>query len=61
MTSKEVTRYTRGASQRTRAEVALARISAEHSADKSVPLFEASAQSGTNMLTNDLKRNTKKS
>ncbi len=61
MTSKEVTRYTRGADQRTRAEGALARISAEHSADKSVPLFEASAQSGTNQPTNDLKRNTKKS
>ena len=61
MTSKEVTRYTRAASQRTRAEGALARITGEHTADKSVPLFEASAESGTNLPTNDLKLNTTKS
>ena len=61
MTSKEVTRYTRAASPRTRAEGALARITGEHSAEKSVPLFEASAESGTNPPTNDLELNTKKS
>ncbi|MCD1633250.1 tyrosine-type recombinase/integrase, partial [Martelella mediterranea] len=38
-TSKEVTRYARAASQKTRAESALKRISGEHSKDKSVPLF----------------------
>ena len=38
-TSKEETRYTRAASQKTRAESALKRISGEHSKDKNVPLF----------------------
>ena len=37
-TSKEVTRYTRAASQRTRAESALSRLSPEQTPDKSVPL-----------------------
>ncbi len=37
-TSKEVTRYTRAASQKTRAESALRRLSAEQTPDKSVPL-----------------------
>jgi len=59
MTSKEVTRYTRAASQRTRAEGALARLSGEHSADKSVPLLDLEAESGTKLPTKNLKRNTK--
>ncbi len=60
MTSKEVTRYTRAASQRTRAEGALARVTKEQTADKSVPLLDANAQSGTNDQTKTLKLNTKK-
>ena len=40
-TSKEVTRYTRAASQKTRAESALSRITQERKGDKSVPLSRA--------------------
>ena len=43
MTSKEVTRYTRAASQRTRAEGALARVTNEQTAAKSVSLLHAEA------------------
>jgi integrase len=46
-TSKEVTRYTRAASQRTRAESALRRITEEQNTDKSVPLPEVVATGGT--------------
>ncbi|WP_291733737.1 site-specific integrase [Leisingera sp. F5] len=46
-TSKEVTRYTRAASQKARAESALRRMSEEQTADKSVPLLGALASSGT--------------
>ena len=51
-TSKEVTRYTRAASQKTRAESALKRLSAEHNEDKSVPLSKVVATSGTNPSSN---------
>ncbi len=46
-TSKEVTRYTRAASQKTRAESALRRLSAEQTPDKSVPLLGGVVSSGT--------------
>jgi len=46
-TSKEVTRYTKGASQRTRAESALRKMAVEQKGDKSAPLFGAVAESGT--------------
>lgn len=46
-TSKEVTRYTRAASQKARAESALRRLSEEQNPDKSVPLSAAVATSGT--------------
>ncbi|NOQ41848.1 MAG: tyrosine-type recombinase/integrase, partial [Desulfuromusa sp.] len=46
-TSKEVTRYTRAASQRTRAESAFRRITEEQNRDKSVPLPDSSTASGT--------------
>lgn len=46
-TSKEVTRYTRAASQKTRAESALRRMSAEQTPDKSVPLLDGVVSSGT--------------
>jgi len=46
-TSKEVTRYTKGASQRTRAESALQKMTGEQKEDKSVPLLSAVSGSGT--------------
>ncbi|MGR3638738.1 tyrosine-type recombinase/integrase [Alterinioella nitratireducens] len=46
-TSKEVTRYTRAASQKTRAESALRRLSREQTPDKSVPLLAAVVPGGT--------------
>lgn len=46
-TSKEVTRYTRAASQKTRAESALRRLSAEQTPDKSVPLLGGVVSGGT--------------
>ena len=53
-TSKEVTRYTRAASQKTRAESALRRMSSEQTQDKSVPLSEVITPSGTKPATNSL-------
>ncbi|MEP1611902.1 MAG: tyrosine-type recombinase/integrase [Roseobacter sp.] len=46
-TSKEVTRYTRAASENTRAESALRRMSAKQTPDKSVPLLDGVVSSGT--------------
>lgn len=46
-TSKEVTRYTKGASQRTRAESALNKMIGEHSVDNGVPLFATESGGGT--------------
>ena len=46
-TSKEVTRYTRAASQKTRAESALRRLSPEQTLDKSVPLSAGVISGGT--------------
>lgn len=46
-TSKEVTRYTRAASQKTRAESALRRFTEEQNSDKSVPLSTAVVSGGT--------------
>ncbi|MDJ0630784.1 MAG: tyrosine-type recombinase/integrase [Rhodobacter sp.] len=46
-TSKEVTRYTRAASQKTRAESALRRLTGEQTPDKSVPLSAAVVPGGT--------------
>ena len=46
-TSKEVTRYTRAASQKTRAESALRRLSSERTTTKSVPLFLPPDTGGT--------------
>lgn len=46
-TSQQVTKYTRAASQKTRAESALRRMSGEHGANKSVPLSEVTVNSGT--------------
>lgn len=60
MTSKEVTRYTRAASQRMRAEGALARLSGEQNADESVPPVDGNAKSGTKRAANDLKSNHEK-
>ncbi|GGE18778.1 integrase [Primorskyibacter flagellatus] len=55
-TSKEVTRYTRAASQKTRAESALRRLTGEQTPDKSVPLSEAVAAGGTKSTPKQLKR-----
>ncbi|MGQ3486877.1 tyrosine-type recombinase/integrase [Roseovarius pacificus] len=46
-TSKEVTRYTKGASQRTRAERALGKMMQEQNGGKSVPLFASQESGGT--------------
>ncbi|EEX08362.1 phage integrase [Ruegeria lacuscaerulensis ITI-1157] len=46
-TSKEVTRYTRAASQKTRAESALRRLSREQTPNESVPLLAAVVPGGT--------------
>lgn len=54
-TSKEVTRYTRAANQRTRAERALRRITEEQNRDKSVPLSDSGTASGTKQTLNRLK------
>lgn len=59
MTSKEVTRYTRAARQRVRAESALSRLSSEPTQNESVPLLDGQGQSGTNGVAKNLKRNTK--
>lgn len=56
-TSKEVTRYTRAASQKTRAESALRRITEEQTGDKSVPLLESVATGGTKTPLRALKSN----
>lgn len=45
-TSKEVTRYTRAASQKTRAESALRRMSEGQNKNKSVPLFDSEPNGG---------------
>lgn len=54
-TSKEVTRYTRAASQKTRAESALRRITEEQNTDKSVPLLGSVATGGTKTNPKSLK------
>lgn len=46
-TSQQVTRYTRAASQKTRPESALRRMSGEHGGNKSVPLSESVVAGGT--------------
>lgn len=51
-TSQQVTKYTRAASQKARAESALRRMSAEHGGNKSVPLSESVVASGTKNATN---------
>lgn len=53
-TSKEVTRYTRSASQKTRAESALRRMSDGQIENKSVPLSKAVATSGTKATSKPL-------
>ena len=59
-TSKEVTRYTRAANQKTRAEAALKRMTGEQTYDKSVPLFGVVAAGGTKSPLNPLKYMEKK-
>ena len=54
-TSKEITRYTRAASQKKRAESALRRITEEQNRDKSVPLSSSSTASGTKQPLKQLK------
>ena len=54
-TSKEVTRYTRAASQKTRAESVLWRLAGEQTPDKSDPLSEAVAAGGTKSPDKQLK------
>lgn len=56
-TSKEVTRYTRAASQKTRAESALRRLSNGQIGNKSVSLSETVLDGGTKPTTKPLKRN----
>ncbi|MEP2681226.1 MAG: tyrosine-type recombinase/integrase [Sulfitobacter sp.] len=51
-TSKEVTRYTRAASQKTRAESAYRRLSGEQTPDKSVPLSARVVSGGTKTKPN---------
>ncbi|WP_235953389.1 hypothetical protein [Salipiger sp. PrR002] len=58
-TSKEVTRYTRAASQKTRAESALRRLSEEQTSDKSVPLSAVVGDGGTKSNSKPLKGNSK--
>ena len=58
-TSKEVTRYTRAASQKTRAESALRRMSVDQSENKSVPLSDPMSQGGTISAAISLKGNIK--
>ena len=58
-TSKEVTRYTRAASQKTRAESALRRMSGGQTENKSVPLSAPVVKGGTISVSNDLKGNKK--
>ncbi|MEO1678012.1 MAG: tyrosine-type recombinase/integrase [Pseudomonadota bacterium] len=53
-TSKEVTRYTKGASQRTRAEGALRKMTEGQNGDKSVPLLGGVAEGGTISPSNHL-------
>ncbi|MGJ5618496.1 tyrosine-type recombinase/integrase [Sulfitobacter sp. MF3-043] len=59
-TSKEVTRYTRAASQKTRAESALRRMSDDQNGNKSVPLSESMLPGGTISTPSTLKGNSKK-
>ena len=59
-TSKEVTRYTRAASQKTRAESALRRMSDGQNKNKSVPLSTPVAEGGTISDAKQLKGNNKK-
>ena len=54
-TSKEVTRYTRAASQKIRAESALHRMTIEQNRDKSVPLSEPNVAGGTISTSKSLK------
>ncbi|MGJ8594364.1 tyrosine-type recombinase/integrase [Sulfitobacter sp.] len=56
-TSKEVTRYTRAASQKTRAESALRRMSDGQNMNKSVPLLDPVVEGGTISNPNKLKGN----
>lgn len=58
-TSKEVTRYTRAASQKTRAESALRRMSEGQTENKSVPLSAPVVKGGTISVANALKENEK--
>ena len=46
-TSKEITRYTKAASQKTRAASALVKMTAERNGNRSVPLFAAMFGGGT--------------
>ena len=50
-TSKEVTRYTRVARQKVRAESALKRLTREQNQDKSAPFFAFSASGGTRFIS----------
>ncbi|MEP3441215.1 MAG: tyrosine-type recombinase/integrase [Sulfitobacter sp.] len=59
-TSKEVTRYTRAASQKTRAESALRRMSDSQNGNKSVPLSGPMVEGGTISDAKQLKGNSKK-
>jgi integrase len=54
-TSKEVTRYTKGASQRTRAESAFRKMAGDQNGDKSVPLFKGVPHGGTIVPSNHMK------
>lgn len=51
-TSQQVTKYTRAASQKTRAESALRRMSGERGENKSVPLLGSVLEGGTKAATN---------
>ncbi|MGV6850201.1 MAG: tyrosine-type recombinase/integrase [Marinibacterium sp.] len=59
-TSKEVTRYTRAASQKARAESALRKMSDGQNGIKSVPLSDSDLTGGTKLPPKALKNNDKK-
>lgn len=59
-TSKEVTRYTGAASQKTRVESAMRRMGEDQSRNKSVPLLQSMVASGTIFPAKALKGNDKK-
>lgn len=54
-TSKEVTRYTKSANQKKRADSAMKKVSAEQNATKNVPLLVQTNDSGTQTPLNTLK------